>query len=313
MAKKKNKSAKKVAAKKVNNSRESMVSKVEIKERRDNSLSRLIGTLFIVLGLLLIGYGIFSFIKANKNPKLDEALTPPSLAQTPLAVNGDEIVVKGEAPGYSSAQVYVDNELVKTVRVDRDGNYEYKHKIEDEGKYIVSTAALKGFFKRITTPKSDPVIVTVDRTAPELAKINYSKEVGTETFAITGEGEPGSLVIVKRGTDLYEAEVDDDGKFVVKDIALKDDGANVYSVVLKDEAGNTKEVEEKVSVIYSENSSVNGNAVIDSDLPVAAGELELALSIIRDGKIMAVLGILALIAFVTTSGVVIVKRNRLEE
>jgi len=312
VAKKKNKSAKKITAKNINNSRDSMVSKVGIIEKRDSSLSRFIGTLFIIIGLLLIGYGIFSFIKSNKSPKLDEALTPPSLAQTPLAVNGDEIIVKGEAPGYRKAQIYLDNELVKTVRIDKNGNYEYKHKIADEGKYILSTAALKGFFKKISTPKSDPVIVTVDRTAPELSKINYSQEVGTETFAIVGEGEPDSLVIVKRGTDVYEAEVNEDGKFAVKDIVLRDDGVNVYSVVLKDKAGNTREVEEKVSVVYSEHSSVNGNAVIDSDLPVAAGELEIALSIIRDGKIMTILGLLALITFFATSSIVFVKRNRTE-
>ena len=98
---------------------------------------------------------------------------------------------------------------------------------------------------------------------------------------------------------------------MIKDIALNDDGVNVYSIVAKDEAGNTKEFSEKVSVIYSQDSSVNGNAVIDTDLPVAAGELDLALSILRDQKVMMVLGIVALIAFVTSSGVVIVKRKRL--
>lgn len=311
MAKKKNKSAKKITAKKVNSSKDSMLSKVEIKDIKDRSLSRLIGTLFIVIGLLLIGYGVFSFVKGEKNPVLDETLTPPSLAETPLAINGEEIIVKGEASGYKRAQIYLDNELVKTVRINKDGKYEYKHKIEGEGKYILSTAALKGCFKKTTTPKSDPIIVTVDRTAPELAKINYLEEVGTETFAITGEGEPNTFVIVKRGTDVYETEVGEDGKFVIKDITLRDDGVNVYSVVLKDEAGNTREVDEKVSVIYSEHSSVNGNAVIDSDLPVASGELELALSIIRDGKMMAILGLLALVAFLASSGVVILKRNRI--
>jgi len=311
VAKKKNKSAKKVTAKNINSSKDSMVSKVEVKDMKDRSISRLIGTLFIVIGLLLIGYGVFSYIKSEKNPVLDESLTPPSLAETPLVVNGEEIIVKGEASGYKKAQIYLDNELVKTVKVDKDGKYEYKHEIENEGKYILSSAALKGCFKKTTTPKSDPIIVTVDRTAPELTKINYSEEVGTDTFAITGEGEPNTFVIVKRGTDVYETKVGDDSKFVIKDIALRDDGVNVYSVVLKDEAGNTKEVEEKVSVIYSEHSSVNGNAVIDSDLPVASGELELALSIIRDGKIMAILGLLALVAFLASSGVVIFKKNRI--
>ena len=311
MAKKKYNSAKNNYNNKANNSKDSMVSKVEIKEKKENYLSRLIGTLFIVFGLLLIGYGIFSYIKNNNNPKLDESLTAPSLTETLKAVNGDELVVKGDAQGFNKAQVYVDNELVGTAKINKDGKFEYIHKVADEGKYIVSVSAIKGFFKKLVTPKSDPIIVSVDRTAPELAKINYSKEVGTETFAVVGEGEPGSTVVVKRGTDIYETEVGSDGKFVVKDISLRDEGTNVFSVVLKDEAGNSKEVEEKVTVLYSKASSVNGNAVIDSDLPVAAGELELALSILKDAKIMSILGLLALIAFVTSSGVVIAKKNRI--
>ena len=99
--------------------------------------------------------------------------------------------------------------------------------------------------------------------------------------------------------------------FIIKDVVLNDDGMNVYSIVARDEAGNTKEFSEKVSVLYSQHSSVNGNAVIDTDLPVAAGELELALSILRDQRIMMVIGMIALGAFITSSGIVVVKKKRL--
>lgn len=312
MAKKKINSAKKNNQKVSNSSKDSMVSKVKIKEKRDLSLSRLIGTLFILFGLLLIGYGIFSYIKSNNNPQLDESLSAPTLGETVTAVNGENIVVKGVAEGFKKVQVYIDNELVGTTKVDKEGKFEFAHKVENEGKYIVSTSAIKGALKKVVSPKSDPIIVSVDRTAPELAKINYLKEVGTETFALSGEAEPGSTVVVKRGTDIYETEVGDDGKFVIKDIILRDEGANVFSVVLRDKAGNSKEIEEKVSVVYSKDSSVNGNAVIDADLPVAAGELELALSILRDGQIMGIIGVLALIAFLATSGIVVYKKNRLQ-
>jgi len=47
-------------------------------------------------------------------------------------------------------------------------------------------------------------------------------------------------------------------------------------------------------------------------LPVAAGELQLALSILKDGQIMGIIGILALIAFLASSGIVIYKKNRLQ-
>lgn len=311
MAKKKRTNSPKTVSQKFKKSEDSMVSKVEVRERKDSALSRSIGTLFIFLGLLLIGYGIFSFVKNGKDPKKDDSLTPPTMSETLKAVNGEEIVVKGEAEEYKKVLVFVDDEEIGKTKVGKDGKYEFAHKVENEGRYIVSVAGEKGFFKKVTTSKSEPLIVTVDRTAPEFAKVNYAKEVGTDTFAISGEAEKNSTIILKRGTDIYETKVGEDGKFIIKDVVLNDDGMNVYSIVARDEAGNTKEFSEKVSVLYSQHSSVNGNAVIDTDLPVAAGELELALSILRDQRIMMVIGMIALGAFITSSGIVVVKKKRL--
>lgn len=320
MAKKKNKSAQtkttpKKTVKTVKNqkpvAKNSMVSKVEIQEKRSNTLSRIIGTVLIVLGIALIGYGVFSYIKSDKAPKLDEALTPPTTAQTSAITNAENIVVKGEAEGLDKVIVYIDNEEVGKARVNKDGEYEYEHEVAEEGKYIVATAGVKGFFKKFVTPKSDPIVVTVDRTAPELTDIKYSSEVGTDNFGVIGNAEPESTVVVKRGTDVYETKADETGLFAIKNIALEE-GPNVYSVEVKDSAGNVNAVEEKIEVTYSKESSVNGNAVVDENLPVASGELEAALSVIRDGKIMLVLGLIAFVAFLASSGVVVAKRHRIE-
>lgn len=291
--------------------KDSMVSKVEIQQRSNNTLSRIIGTLLIVLGILLIGYGVFSYFKSNKEPKLDEVLIPPTISETQAMTNDENIVVKGEAEGYDKVIVYVDNEEAGSAKVSKDDTYEYEHKIENEGKYIISAAATKGFFKKYITPKSDPIVVTVDRTAPELTEIKYSSEVGTDNFGVIGNAEPGSTVYVKRGTDMYEVKADETGLFAIKDISLEE-GPNVYSVEVKDSAGNVNIVSEKIEVTYSKESSVNGNAVVDENLPVAAGELEAALSILRDGKIMLILGVIAFIAFLASSATVIAKRHRIE-
>jgi len=292
--------------------KDSMVSKIEIQERRDNTLPRIVGTLLIVLGILLIGYGVFSYFKSNKTPKLDEALTPPTTSETMAITNAEEILVKGEASEFDKVIVYVDNEEVGRAKVDKDGKYEYAYNIEEEGEYILSTAGLKGFLEKSITPQSSPIVITVDRTEPELKEINYSKEVGTDSFGVIGNAEEGSTVVLKRGTVVYEAEVDESGLFAIKDISLEE-GLNVYSVEVKDRAGNVNEVEEKVEVTYSVESNVNGNAVVDENLPVASGELELALSIVRDGKIMLILGVIALMAFLASSGAVFVRRHRIED
>lgn len=316
MAKKKNKSAqiKTSPSKNVKNqkpvAKDSMVSKVEIRERRNYTLSRIIGTLLIVLGVLLVGYGIFSYIRSNKTPKVDESLRPPTTSQTQSVTNAEEILIKGEAEGLDKVLVFLDNEEIGKAKVNKDGSYEYAHKVENEGKYIISTAGMKGFFKKLLTPKSGPIVVTVDRTAPEMTDIKYSSEVGTDNFGVIGNAEPGSTVVVKRGVDVYETEADETGLFAIKDITLEE-GPNVYSVEVKDSAGNVNQIEKKIEVTYSKESSVNGNAVVDENLPVASGELEAALSVIRDGKIMLMLGIIAFVAFLASSAVVIAKRHRI--
>ena len=125
---------------------------------------------------------------------------------------------------------------------------------------------------------------------------------------MTGVVEPNAVVTVKRGTGLYRATCDKDGNFKISGIILEA-GPNVFNIELKDEAGNEVKVEEKVKVIYSEDSSVNGEAVDDTSIPVAAGELDSAMSVILGNKLMILFGILALVGMFSSTGVLLY-RNR---
>lgn len=313
MAKKKtkkvNENVNKVTSKEVKKD-QSMLSKVEVKAPLDQEkVSKIVGTVFIALGLLLIAYGVFSFVKFSRTPEFDESLQSPSLSGTSVLTNEESITIKGLADGYSEVFVYVDNDEVARIKVGDEGEFEYKHKAETEGKYAVSVAGVKGFPKRYISPQSDMRIVTVDRTGPELESLEYATEVGTETFTLAGKAEIGSEVVIKRGTSVYTATVEEDGTFKIAGIALEE-GPNVYGVEIKDEAGNVLKSEEKVKVTYSKESSVNGDAVYDENgLPVAAGDLEEALSEMFGNKLMLIFGILALASFVFSSGVVLVKRK----
>ena len=132
MAKKKNKTVKKDSSKKLK--KESMVEKVEIKDPKDQEkLSRIVGGVFIFLGILLISYGIFSFIKFNKTPELDEALDLPSLAGTEILTSAEEITIRGTATDFDQVFVYVDNDEVARVKVADDFTFEYLYSIEQEG------------------------------------------------------------------------------------------------------------------------------------------------------------------------------------
>ena len=305
MAKKKNKTVKKDSTKKLK--KESMVKKVEIKEPKDQEkLSRVVGGMFIFLGILLISYGIFSFIKFNKTPELDETLDLPSLAGTEMLTSAEEITIRGTATDFDQVFVYVDNDEVARVKIADDSTFEYLYSVEQEGKYAVSVAGVKGFPKRYMSSQSDMRIIEVDWTPPELVDLQYPVEVGTETFTVVGMVEPNCEATLRRGTDKYVGNCDEQGNFKIEGVVLEDDGPNIFTLEIADEAGNIIEIEEKVKVIYSMESDVDGNAVFD-ELPVASGELEAAMKVIKENNLMVLFGIIALAALMFSSMFVLVK------
>lgn len=311
MAKKMSKSTKKAAPTKKSPKTEgkNMVSKVEIKKPMDqDQVSRIVGTVFIVVGAILIGFGIYSYIKFRQTPELDVSLEAPSMVGISRLTNGDEVIIKGVAEDYDDVFVYVDGEEVDTVKVQKDDSFEYVYMVEEEGSYAVAVAGVKGFPKRIISEQSEAEVVTVDWTAPELVAIDYSPEVGTETFSIVGETEPSAEISVKRGVDSYSAIADENGEFKIMQIGLEE-GPNVFNVEVKDVAGNVAKVDEKVRVIYSPESDVNGDAIADDSLPVAAGDLDDAMEYMFGNTMMFVFGIIALAGF-GVSSVYVVKKQR---
>jgi len=299
--------------------KDSMVSKVEVKTAKvadQDKISRTLGTVFIILGIALVGYGIFSFVKYNREPELDENLEVPFVSESNNIVNTDEITIEGIASGYNDVFLYVNGEYIGKTDVDKDGNFSYKYPVLGEGKYEVAVAGVKGFPKRYMSNKSESKVIEVDKTSPVLQKITYPSEVGTSTFSLAGVSEAGCEVAVKRGTSVYRSECDDSGNFTVKGIAL-DEGPNVFTMEIKDKAGNVTNVEEKIKVAYSLDSDVNGEAVgdlngagvTDSTLPVASGNLGEALGYILQNELMSIFGLLAIASFMLSSGIVLVKKN----
>jgi hypothetical protein len=316
VAKKKSKSAKtsKVSKKLAERtqSQDSMLSKVEIKKPDGQErISRIVGTIFIFLGIALIGYGIYSFIRFSRTPELDETLDIPSLSGTKVVTNAENIAVKGVAESFDEVFVYVDNEEVARVKVDSEGAFEYEYPVEDEGMYAVSVAGVKGFPKRYISLQSDMRMVEVDRTDPELTEIDYPEEVGTESFTLVGNVEPNAEIVVTRGTDKYVATCDEKGDFKITEILLEE-GPNVFGVSIVDEAGNEVELDEKVKVTYSMESDVNGNAVMD-EIPVASGELEEAMQKLLGNNLMMLFGLIAIVAFFFSSGFAFLKYKGKEE
>jgi hypothetical protein len=287
---------------------ESMKEKIEIKSQNSNDkASRIVGTIFIGLGVLLVAFGIYSFIQFRSEPTYDETYEVPSLEYVTELSNVKEVLVKGKAEGYDNVAVFVNDQKVDEIKV-VDGVFEYEYVSESEGEYIVSVAGLKGFPIRKISARSSELVAVIDQTPPSSNDVElvYGEETSKETFKLTGTVEANATVEVKRGVDVYSVISDDDGYFEIKDITLSD-GKNVFNVTVSDRAGNSVALDEKVRVEYLADAGVNGDAVADEyakdlgkdvegvgdSLPQAAGELDNLL--VR--YIMIIFGIAAIFVF----------------
>lgn len=310
MAKKKSKSVSTAPKENKIKTETTMVSKVEVKDPRDSErVSKVVGTIFIVLGILLVAFGVYSFVKYNANPQLDDSLVSPSLTAVPATTNSNSVSVSGNATGYDTVYVYVNDEKVNSVKVGTNGDFSSDISLAQEGTYKISVAGVKGFPTRYLSAQSLEETIVVDRQAPVLTDVKYSSEVGTKTFTVTGTAEKGAQVIVKRGTDYYSVVADDQGNFKIASIAL-DEGANVFNMVIKDTAGNETVLDGRIKVTYSPNSSVNGDAVHDNSIPVAAGGDGQMKDFFLGNSLVVVFGILALLASITTTTVLYTKSKR---
>lgn len=299
---------KKIFKKSVSNSDDSMRSKVEIKQppQRQEKISRLVGSIFIGMGVLLVAFGIFSYIKYREEPLLDPELEAPTLEEVTTITNGEVIKVMGNAQGFDTVFVYVNEEKVGESKVGDEGNFSYEYTVEEEGTYAITIAGVRGFPNRYLSVLSSAKESEVDRTPPseEEVTLKYGSETNKDTFILVGTTEPNATVEVKRGIESYDGLTDSEGSFRIENIALEE-GRNVFSVYVSDLAGNQILLDERVRVEYSPFGDVDGDAIIDDKIPQASGTLDELFG----NTMMMVFGLIALIAFATSSAVVY-KKNK---
>ena len=308
MAKKKNANTKNAQVKKV----EPMKKKVEVKPIESNEkASKIVGTIFVGLGVLLVAFGIYSFFQFRTDPQFDESLDIPKLEYVTEVNNTEEILVKGFAPGYDTVAIFLDDERVGETKVE-DEAYEYTLEVEGEGEYNVSVAGLKGFPIRKISGRSESMVAVIDMTPPSQndVKFVYGSETNKETFVLSGNVEPNISIEVKRGIDMYIGQSDDEGFFRIENIALEE-GRNVFTIDLSDQAGNTTRVDEKVRVEFIPGSAISGDAVADEfaresgkevagegdTIPQASGTLDSYMIT----RLMLIFGILAFLGFSSSS------------
>ena len=277
--------------------KETMQEKLEIKQANSNDkASRIVGTIFIGLGVLLVAFGIYSFVKFKAEPTFSENLEIPTMEYVTELTNKLEIEVKGSAADLDSVALFVNDERVDETRV-KDGTYEFTYVVDGEGEYVLSVAGLKGFPFREIGDRSASVRALVDTTPPSSkdVKLVYKEETSDSTFKLSGTVEPNATVKLSRGVNEYTVIADKNGEFVLEGIGL-DEGKNVFYVSLTDKAGNTVSLDEKVRIAYSPDADLNGDGAVSGttdQLPQAAGDLDNLL--IRN--LMIIFGLAALLVF----------------
>ena len=281
--------------------KKSMAEKVVI-QRRDNEMaSRIVGTIFIIVGTILVGLGIYSFVTYKTEPKLDKDIKVPVLSEIDSATNKKSITLKGTADDVSKVRIFVNDELLDTVKVE-DKKFTYKWEIEDEGIYTIMVDGLKGFPKQKKSESSDAVMVTVDWTSPSKnISLDYTEESASSSLLVKGTTEADTTVYVKRGTELFSTVSDNDGNFEIT-LTLEDEGKNVFNILLEDKAGNQTVPDEKIRVTYSPSADVDGDGTTD-ELPEASGNLSEALRDIAANNLMSIFGVLGLLVMAGTSAV----------
>ena len=292
-----------------------MVSKLNAKKNSEEQdrISRIVGTVFIVLGICFVVYGLISFIKNRQSYTLDPSLEAPSIASTPEYTNSNKITIDGVANGYDKVEIYVDGKKVGTADVNDSGtfSYDYYHNM-DSGSFVVSSAGIKGkgLSKKYISPESVGRTITVDKQAPEQASnISYPVETSGSTANITGNAEVGSTVTLK-GKDGYISTItDSNGNFLLNNIPLTE-GENTYTLEVTDKAGNKTVSNKEIVIIYSPYADINGDGIADAVLPVAAGNLDFALMETTSNSLMFVFGIVAFACLIVSSFTVAIRNKR---
>lgn len=288
-----------------------MSEKITLQKKDHEMASRVVGTIFIIVGTILVGLGIYSFVTYKTEPELDESLITPVLSELSSVTNDKIVELSGVAEDVSKVRIFLDDVLLETMKVE-DGKFEYQWEVGDEGIYAISVDGLKGFPRQKRSEISGFTFLTIDRTPPSSnISLEYPVEVVMESFLVEGIIDPNTILLLKRGTQTYSGVSDEDGNIELV-IGLLDEGKNVYTILLQDEAGNETVPEEKVRITYSPSAHINGDGVqgISTEIPEASGNLSEAMMEVFNNQLMMFFGLLAILSMFITSTILIRKTKK---
>lgn len=280
------------------------------KSEPSDTTARILGAIFVVSALVIILVLIIAYGLSKLSYRVDPNLPIPTLNELPKYTKEETIDVSGTVLPGETVALYQDGDLLKyRAETDDDGDFTFEEvELEEEGETEFEAAVIRGGLLKKRSEKSNTVSTIVDWTAPSSkVEVSYDETVSNGKTSIEGKAEENSTVILEdEDGNKYETKADEDGKFKFDDVKLKS-GKNVFSIKVKDEAGN--EVVSGTEIEITAEGDINGpgastgpdgtdgTGTDGQQLPESAGELDRAMEFLFGNNIMFVFSILALAVF----------------
>lgn len=266
----------------------------------------------LIFGLVVLLAILLLVVITRISPRVDSSLQVPVLKELPAYTNSEKIVLEGTAKDATQVIIYVDEKQESNfANVNQDGSFSYEFTFPSEKKYKFEAASLTGTIVKSRSDKSSPVEITFDKTAPSktITFDQSNKTVDAGKVTVKGKAEADSTVTIKKDDKSYITTTDKDGNFEIKDVQLSN-GENVFSVEVKDKAGNVVKAND-LKIVYNGAGSLNGGGVkTGPELPNSAGLLEDALSSIGVNNLMFSFGLFALVLLMVNGSIVAIKLKR---
>lgn len=210
---------------------------------------------FFLWGLPLI-VGSLGFLNKNKpvtkveDAKVDEAIAPPVLYIPFEATNSATLPLSGYATPLSKVELFVDNELKKTVLTDSEGKFSSESIDLNLGINNIYAITVNDQEKKSLPSKTIKLLYNNEKPLLEINEPADNAEIkgGDKKIKIVGITEPENSVTVNGVTVIVNSE----GNFQTE-INLSD-GDNTITIISSNSFGNTNQSQKAVKYIPQEPS-----------------------------------------------------------
>jgi hypothetical protein len=231
--------------------KQTRLQKIEERKNFRQAIFLLVITIFFIIGIFIVGIPLaikISIFLANRHPtnqQTDKTQIPPppqpQLRPLPQATNSADLVISGFAPEGNQIKIFLNDEFIRETATDKNGEFNIPRLVLKEGENkirVISFSEDKESepYTTVVVYKKTPPQVYIESPSENQSFFDKDKEI-----TVKGKTDSNTTVTVNG----HLAIVDSEGIFRIK-LELQE-GENQIKVIAQDEAGNTTELERKVS------------------------------------------------------------------